>query len=200
MLRHHPVRQFITCCSLSVASAKAWLMVLALQLRRFSPPFQPYSDGCHAGVVSIAVNIDAFVMVQRNLELMVSRIFHRAITGRVQPADVMRPPASASRIRVPISTAAKPCCGKATISRTQSPSDVAPAPPANFADFQAGNRFDIAVAAGNSGAFLSCNKSISFSARSCMYGCSSGSIFCSGFDHVTDSGACRTIEDEHHGP
>lgn len=38
-----------------------------------------------------------------------------------------------------------------------------------------------------------CNRSISFSARSCVYGCNSGSIFCSS-DHVLDSGACRTIE------
>ncbi len=95
--------------------------------------------------------------------------FHRAInTGRVQPADVMSPACIASRIKGSDFDSSKPCAGRRR-SHTRSPSDVAPAPPAILQIFQAGNRFDIAVAAGNMVPF-DCNKSISFSARSCVYG------------------------------
>ena len=93
-LRRHPVRQFIyllfveRCQRKGVADGQ-----LALQLWRFLYRFNHIIDGCHAcrsGFVQ--VNIDAFVVVQRNLEHGVEGFFHRAInTGRVQAADVMRP-------------------------------------------------------------------------------------------------------------
>ncbi len=95
----------------------------------------------------------------------VEGFFHRAInTGRVQAADVIAPACIASRIKGSDFDSSKPSAGRRRF-HTQSPPDVAPAPPQILQIFQAGNRFDIAVAAGKVVPF-DCNKSISFSARS----------------------------------
>lgn len=97
------------------------MVSFALQLWRFLYRFNHIIDGCHAcrrGFVQ--VNIDAFVVVQRNLEHGVEGFFHRAInTGRVQAADVMRPACIASRIKGSDFDSSKPCCGKATISHSK---------------------------------------------------------------------------------
>ena len=94
LLHHHPVRQFIYLLLVERCQRKGVTDgQLALQLWRFLYRFNHIIDGCHAcrsGFVQ--VNIDAFVVVQRNLEHGVEGFFHRAInTGRVQAADVMRP-------------------------------------------------------------------------------------------------------------
>ncbi len=126
--------------------------------------FNHIIDGCHARRSGfVQVNIDAFVVVQRNLEHGIEGFFHRAIdTGRVQPADVMRPPpASLRALRVPISTAANRAAGRRRF-HTRSPPDVAPAPPANFADFFRPETGSILQWLRAMVVPFDCNKSISF--------------------------------------
>ena len=100
------------------------------------------------------VNIDAFVVVQRNLEHGVEGFFHRAInTGRVQAADVMRPRLhrfTHQRFRFrqqqTVLREGDDFTLKARLTSRQHRLQI-------LQIFQAGNWFDIAVTAGNGGAF-----------------------------------------------
>ena len=100
------------------------------------------------------MNIDAFVVVQRNLEHGVEGFFHRAIdTGWVQPANVMRAclhcfthQGFRFRQQQTVLREGDDFTLEARLTSRQHRLQI-------LQIFQAGNRFDIAVAAGNGGAF-----------------------------------------------